>query len=299
MPFFRQFPKTSYDFVGQGVNTQIIDIFRFIKIDDAFVDDTSIYTYYEVSNGDRPDIVSNKLYKTPDYYWTFFILNEHLKSGLAGWPMNSVELDAFIEQEYAGVAIQAHPQVEYTYDSPGVPGEIKEYINTIAGKFHIGEVLLGKTSGATGTIIDIINPLNQLVVKMISGSYLANEALEGQTGFNHIGDIPLYQQITSGAPPLESWQTKAYTIYDYRNAPHHFEDQDGRIVYPSSTIDETKILIDGVLYDNTVSNSDTILTPVTNYEYEVALNDERGKIRVVRADAIYDFASKFKELINA
>ena len=299
MPFFRQFPKTTYDFEGRGIDTQILDIFRFIKVDNAFVDDTSIYTYYQVRNGDRPDVVSNLLYQTPDYYWTFFVLNEHLKTGLTGWQMSAVEFDAFLQQEYAGIAIQTHPQIKYTYDSPGVPGEIRSYINTIAGKFHIGEELVGKRSTARGVITDIINPLNQLIVTMTSGTFNDTEAIEGQTSFNQIGEDPLYQDVASGGPALQPWQTKAYTIYDYQNAPHHYLDADGRIVYPASTIDESKILIDGVLYDNTVENSDTGLTPVTNYEYETMLNDERGNIRVLRAEAVYEFVSKFKELINA
>lgn len=300
MPFFRQFPKTTFDFTGQGVDTKIIDIFRFVKVDDAFLDDTSAYTYYQINNGDRPDIVSHKLYGTSEYYWTFFIINEHLKNGLASWPMNSVEFDTFIEQQYSGIVIQTHPQVEYTYDSPNIPGEIKEYINTIAGKFVVGESLHGKLSQANGIITDINTSLNQLIVTMTSGTFVNNEVIEGSILSNHIGDPALYTEIISGAPALQDWQKKAYTIYSHRDAPHHYEDTDGRIVYPSSVIDETKVLIDGLLYDNTENiNSDSDLTPITYFEYETALNDERSKIRVLRPEVVFDFTSKFKDLINA
>ena len=87
MAFFRQFPKTEFDYLGNGVITRITDIFRFVKADNIFLDDMSTYQYFQIVNGDRPDIVSVSLYGTPEYYWTFFIINEHLKTGLAGWPM--------------------------------------------------------------------------------------------------------------------------------------------------------------------------------------------------------------------
>ena len=42
-----------------------------------------------------------------------------------------------------------------------------------------------------------------------------------------------------------------------------------------------------------------VLTTVSNYEYEMQLNDERANLRIVRPEAIYDFAKTFRELINA
>lgn len=315
MGFFRQFPKTAFDFEGNGINTKILDIFRFVKADDAFLDDSSIYTYYDVQNGDRPDVVSQLLYKTPDYYWTFFVINEQLKTGLTAWPMTPVEFDAFIEQEYSGnVVIQTHPQIEYTYELEGIPGEIKNYINTIAGRFDVGEVIKGAQTDASGTIIAINNSLNQLVVKMDSGSpdFSSSESLLGQgildennpsqyrvSPYQIVPTVIVYPGEPSGTT-YQPWQQKGFTIYSHRDAPHHYEDSTGTIVYPASTIDETKILSNGVLIDNPdYQNSDTGLTIVTNYEYELQLNDERSKIRVLRAESVFSFAQRFKELINA
>ena len=62
MAFFRQFPKVGYDFQQNGVITNIIDIFRSVKVDTVFLDDMSTYQYYQVRNGERPDIVSTILY---------------------------------------------------------------------------------------------------------------------------------------------------------------------------------------------------------------------------------------------
>lgn len=288
MPFFRQFPKTVYDFEDRGIDTKIIDLFRFVKVDDAFIDDLSIYTYYRVDTGDRPDVVSSIIYGSPEYYWTFFILNEHLKSGLSGWPMNSIEFENYLTEKYDGLVIQTRPEVIYND-----LGEVIEYRNTLASgnttTFTVGETVTGVLSGATGKVVGINQDLSQLILNEVDGTFLANEVISNNSGHS-IGKSLQYA-------PLENPQS----IYLYRDAPHHYEDAEGRIRIPSTVVNESKLLVDGVLVDNTV-DSDILpenLTIVTNYEYETALNDARCEIRIVRPESIYDFAKKFKELINA
>ena len=68
MAFFKQFPKVEYDFNRQGVINNMIDIYRSVRPLQNFVDSTSAYTYYEVRNGERPDIVSRQLYGNQNFW---------------------------------------------------------------------------------------------------------------------------------------------------------------------------------------------------------------------------------------
>ena len=74
--FFKQFPKVEYDFNRKGVLQNMTDIFRSVRALPAFLDDFNSYTFYQIRNGERPDIVSQRLYGNQDYYWTFFIIND-------------------------------------------------------------------------------------------------------------------------------------------------------------------------------------------------------------------------------
>ena len=127
MPFFRQFPKTVYDFQNAGIGTNITDLFRFVQSDLARVDDITVYEYYQIKDGDRPDIVSNELYGTPEYYWTFFLCNEHLKNGLEQWPMSQQEFDDYMDAEYEGTAIITHPYVQWTGRSEEHTSELQSH----------------------------------------------------------------------------------------------------------------------------------------------------------------------------
>jgi hypothetical protein len=101
MSFFSQFPTRTYDANKDGVIDDVTDIFRYVDVDDKKIDDLISYQFYQIEDGERPDIVSQKLYGTPDYYWTFFIVNDSLKHGLEDWPMSNQEFDSFMYENFS------------------------------------------------------------------------------------------------------------------------------------------------------------------------------------------------------
>ena len=87
MPYFKNYPKIRYPFGGQSSTAITQDIGVYIDLVDRAKDDGAFYTEYSIKNGDRPDTVSQDLYGTPDYYWTFFLMNDDVK--LRGWPLSN------------------------------------------------------------------------------------------------------------------------------------------------------------------------------------------------------------------
>ena len=277
MSFFRQFPKIQYDFQDNGIDTRIIDIFRFVKADDRYLDDLSTYAFYQIQNGDRPDIVSNLLYGTPDYYWTFFVINEQLKTGLSGWPMSTEQFEDYMTTEYDGIAIETYPVI--IRDGDGI---ITDHRNSLAERFQLNETVTGILSGATGIVKAIDVQKSQLILRDVDGVFQENELVRGNTTLD---------EVTS------------YRVWDYRDAPHHYEYDDGNTIYSALHIDEQYIYdANNVLV--TASNpiqtgtSDSEVNIITNLEYETQLNDERANIRVIRPKLIYDFAKNYRDLIN-
>ena len=100
--FFRKYPRIDYQIDGNGSVISLTDISRAVAINSMTLpDDVSAYTYYEIQNGERPDVVSHKLYGDVQYHWTFFILNPLLKDGYAySWPLPMAILSEMIEDEY-------------------------------------------------------------------------------------------------------------------------------------------------------------------------------------------------------
>ena len=77
--------------------------------------------------------------------------------------------------------------------------------------------------------------------------------------------------------------------YSNINAIHHYE------IAQSSGDTTTKIWVE----NDVDSDAYTDATPVTNYEYELELNDEKSKIRLLKTEYVRQVVSEFKSLIGA
>ena len=99
------FPKATYDLLQNKSYRYITDIFRSVDVNESMIDNISAYRTYQISEGERPDIVSDKIYSSPDYYWTFFITNDFLKEGLTAWPLDNSEIERMVTDEYGKYSI--------------------------------------------------------------------------------------------------------------------------------------------------------------------------------------------------
>lgn len=279
MAFFNQFPKVEYDFNRQGVINNMVNIFRNVRPLQNFVDNTTAYTYYEVRNGERPDIISRKLYGNQNFYWTFFIVNEALHDGLQTWPLSQEDLFTYIEREYEGYAITTNPTITRTSD-----GLLISHENSLAGKtptgttglFQLGETLTGGTSGATGTLVQKNLDLNQLIVQNVTGAFLGDPTtLPTNTT----------ERITGGT---SGDFVDSYQAYKYAEAPHHWFVTGDKEEQP---VTNAAYINGGVPASN--------LSFKTNRAVVEEINDERSRIRVISPSYIDRFADEFETILNA
>lgn len=99
--YFNNFPKVLFDVNNDGTFSVITDITKTVDVNTFDNDSITYYTFQEIGDGERPDNLSYRLYGTPQYYWTFFVINDGLKAGLGNsWPCNSQEFEAMVVKEY-------------------------------------------------------------------------------------------------------------------------------------------------------------------------------------------------------
>ena len=99
--YFNKFPKVLFDVNNDGTFSVITDITKTVDINTFDEDGITYYTFQEIGDGERPDNLSYRLYGTPQYYWTFFVINDGLKAGLGNsWPCNSQEFESMVVKEY-------------------------------------------------------------------------------------------------------------------------------------------------------------------------------------------------------
>lgn len=192
MAYFKNFKKSTFQ-VGDKV-IETVNISKYTQILEKLADDISYYSYYNAVNGDRLDTISQKLYGTPDYYWTIALLNKDIVNTYEDLPKEyNNELIEFLKGKYPGYALKLKVGEE------------------LAGKFEILETVSFATY--SGVVTGKFPSLGYLTIDLQSSSdsFPINQefVLTGQTSGDTI--------VIANAVP-------------YYIAPHHYEDGDGQWV---------------------------------------------------------------------
>ena len=192
MPHFKRYPKVLYKFGNELDPVVTQNLATYVDIIDQVKDDITIYADYTILDGDRPDILSYRMYGDIRYYWLFFYVNDNIKE--EGWPLTAQETFEQMGKYYP-----------HQY--------IRTYGNWFKSDFKIGNRATGKKSGAFGDIVQTYPDTGQIVVNTIDGKeFQKSEVVEAGFGFFNPDTI----EIQRTGPQ-----------YD---AVHHYEDATGKYV---------------------------------------------------------------------
>ena len=190
MLYFQDFGTLLYQFGDEEDTTVFQDISRYADVIDQVKDDISFLNYHTIQEGFRPDQVSLQLYNSPNYYWTFYLLNDDIR--LQGWPLPNGELLEYIKKNY--------PNTTITVREP------------FATKFKVGQTVTASGSGASGVILRRNLNLGQIVI-------------EGDKNFASSGEL---LQSTNPSGVVET-VTSVSSSKEYL-AARHYIDSSGAIV---------------------------------------------------------------------
>lgn len=274
--FFKQFPTVGYDFDRNGILQNMTDIFRHVKPLDNFIDNSLGYRFYEIQDGERPDIVSQKLYGTPNYYWTFFVVNERLHDGYREWPMSQIDFSEYLDKKYEGVAIiPGRPSVTTNTD-----GIVLSSNNSLGGRFTIGEKIRGQVSNAEGTLVQKNVDMHQVVLQNVTGNFLGDE-----TGLSSVEEI-------KGLSSDDIVDT--YKVYNYIDAPYQY--------YDSSDTEKKAVSYSNAFQNTSSGRENTVdeanIKFISNRQHENEKNEARSFIRYISPQYIQEFVRKYENLIN-
>lgn len=192
--YFRPFGIVNYRFGDNEAPVYFDNISQYVDLVDQLKDQISFYNKYTIVSGERPDTLSYELYGTTDYYWTFFLMNDHVRE--QGWPIPDYDLVSMAKSKY--------------------PHQTVVTQENIASSFPVGTVVTGTVSGTVGTILKRNLDLGQLVIQTV--------------GNNNFGDNGDNEFITYTDEEGSSYLCRIYTQSPQYLSTHHFEDTSGNWV---------------------------------------------------------------------
>lgn len=187
MSYFKFFESRLYSFGDEITLQPFQNLSLYTDVVDQIKDDIAFYNKREIQEYQRPDQLSFELYKTPNYHWTFYLMNDNIKQN--GWPLSNREINEKALKDY--------------------PNKVLTVREDISSIFKVGQTIRGQRSEATATIKHRDLDLGKIIIHNLSGSFRPGETIFS-TNADGVEESILFRSIT-----------------DEHLSPHHYVDANG------------------------------------------------------------------------
>ena len=193
--YFKNFPKINYK-LQNGKWVTVRDFFRKAKIEQDAVNSLIDYEFYELKEGERPDIVAHRLYGSSKLHWTFFLVND--MENYLDWYKDQRTMETYMEEKYPGsyIVVQNVSDIIQqdrkfligekvsSHSGNGSVLQVEPTYKRIAvtkGNWIVGETLTGEVSGKTLEINSVIDMIDGVAYYQDSEGKRQNFSATGYT----------------------------------------------------------------------------------------------------------------------
>tara|TARA_Y200000002_G_C22678085_1_gene662907 strand:- start:1461 stop:1988 length:528 start_codon:yes stop_codon:yes gene_type:complete len=122
MAYFEMFPSVFYDMKGDGQYTLVKDLMSRVKLVASVKENILNFDYYDVKDGETPEMIAQKYYGDVNLHWTIFIVNDIIDY-YEDWPMSVQKFEQFIFDKYE------NPQAIHHYEITQTSGDTTKTID--------------------------------------------------------------------------------------------------------------------------------------------------------------------------
>jgi hypothetical protein len=187
--YFSKLPIIEYPLTS-NTNKKARDILHRVFVDQKFIDKSNYTRKYQVNDGDRPEIISNKLYGRTDIYSIIMLLNDFDTTMLSGLPPTSQIYQDYLETKYSDDIYYVVPvNINLLASGNGYSGG---YVFPLLGRgFQIGERIFGADAagfqiyGTRAYVKDWDPVMSALKLDILEGSFPVGLTLANASGSVH------------------------------------------------------------------------------------------------------------------
>jgi len=247
--YFRSMPNIYYDFPdknGQPTLKILKDITTNVRIIQEVLENVTVYDYYDILDGETMEIISTKVYGTPNYHWLLMLLND-IYDYRNDMPMTFTQLDDYISKKYNNKFTFTSTEWSYTQNEAETVSTVTIQIPNHGLPYGTSIIVEGATAGSNppnGSFVVSDADVNAI-------SFTTTNIIHGTPG----GTLTIYATIT-------------------QNAIHHFVNAAGF----------------------TINSDDPGAEAVTNYDYEVSVNESKRRIKLVSKNVLDTLAKQYSQM---
>jgi len=293
MAYFNKFPRILYSINKEQTNPKLVpDMLARVKFIDSIISNQNLFFKYEIKGGETPEQIAHRVYGDPEKNWIILLVNQLIDPQF-DWALGPYEFEKYIKQKYASINVSLNTTESYpsnytvgevvyqgtTYDKSTAEGTVVAY-NSGTKKLQIkftSQVLAnssnitGVSSAQTHSIIGITNNLDGL-----------------QWALNTTSHFQVSETRSSTFDPTFS------EVKKYRVTANSYNHVTGNVIVLNTN---TSYSNNFTLSDNTVLTIATTVAPISYYDYELELNEEKRKIIVPKSSVIGIIETQFSSLM--
>tara|TARA_R100001510_G_scaffold1124_1_gene884 strand:- start:1569 stop:2075 length:507 start_codon:yes stop_codon:yes gene_type:complete len=107
------FPKVFYDNKGDGKYSVMTNLLRRVKLVDSAKLNIIDFDYYDVKDGETPEMIAHKYYGDVNLHWTILTVNE-IVDYYEDWPMSVQRFEEFVKDKYDNPQAIHHYEITQT-----------------------------------------------------------------------------------------------------------------------------------------------------------------------------------------
>lgn len=290
--FLDRFPQVPYDITKNGRSNydRVTDIsFRFSIIKDV-LNNTSAYYEYVVREDETPEILADRVYDDPEAYWIILYAN-NIYDPQYDWPLSSDAFEKFIISKYGSIS-NAKSQIHHYEKIVARQVRNSETVYLIRQEVNYNSsVFLSCTiDNTTANISSAVIGQN---VKQIDAT-TNNTIFMGQLTNIDLPNSQLYLSITEGK--LTNYNTLLDASSNNnlaRIVTNTHENLEFYLNLPSSPQVTTYNI------NNKTVTEGITRTAISNYDYELQLNDNKRNIKVIKNEFYPQIINEFNNLTKS
>ena len=113
MSYFDMFPNIYYSAKGDGKFTIMKDLLARVKLIANVKDNILGFDYYDVKDGETPEMIAHKYYDDPELHWTILVVNDVIDY-YTQWPMSVQKFEEFMKDKYTNPQGIHHYEISQT-----------------------------------------------------------------------------------------------------------------------------------------------------------------------------------------
>lgn len=290
--FLDRFPQVPYDITKNGRSNydRVTDIsFRFSIIKDV-LNNTSAYYEYVVREDETPEILADRVYDDPEAYWIILYAN-NIYDTQYDWPLSSDAFEKFIISKYGSIS-NAKSQIHH-YEkivARQVGNSETVYLIRQEVNYNSSVFLSCTIDNTTANISSAVIGQN---VKQIDAT-TNNTIFMGQLTNIDLPNSQLYLSITEGK--LTNYNTLLDASSNNnlaRIVTNTHENLEFYLNLPSSPQVTTYNI------NNKTVTEGITRTAISNYDYELQLNDNKRNIKVIKNEFYPQIINEFNNLTKS